>query len=148
MSTRILVVEDNAFSREMLCDWLELQGYLADSATSLAEAYAAINHAQPSAVLLDVQLGADDGLSLAEWLRKDKALCHLPVIAVTAHAMLTEQDRIMQAGCNVCISKPVDFESLKEQLDRWLRVAAIVQADCQCRHVTMQSELALKERRR
>lgn len=147
MRTRILVVEDNAFSREMLCDWLELQGYLADSATCLDEAFAAIERSRPSAVLLDVQLGAEDGLALAAWLRKDKELFYLPVIAVTAHAMVTEQDRMIQAGCNVCISKPVDFDSLREQLKRWLRVAAVIQDDSRCVRVSLQSEIGLKEPR-
>jgi CheY-like chemotaxis protein len=128
VNTRILVVEDNAFSREMLCDWLELQGYEVDSAPSLYEAVQALQRARPAAVLLDVQLGNDDGLSLAVSLRQDPALRHIPVIAVTAHAMVAEQERILRAGCNACIPKPVDFDSLKEQLNRWLRVAAVLEA--------------------
>ncbi len=128
MSTRILVVEDNAFSREMLCDWLELQGYEVDSAPSLYEAVNAVQRARPAAVLLDVQLGHEDGLSFAVSLRQDPSLRHIPVIAVTAHAMITEQERILQSGCNACIPKPVDFDSLKEQLNRWLRVAAVLEA--------------------
>jgi len=71
-------------------------------------------------VLLDVQLGADDGLSLAAWLRQQPALRDIPVIAVTAHAMVTERERILQAGCNACVSKPVDFKLLREHLERWL----------------------------
>jgi CheY-like chemotaxis protein len=113
VSTRILVVEDNAFSREMLCDWLELQGYEVDSAPSLYEAVNAVQR---------------DGLSFAVSLRQDPSLRHIPVIAVTAHAMITEQERILQSGCNACIPKPVDFDSLKEQLNRWLRVAAVLEA--------------------
>jgi len=144
--TRILVVEDNEFSREMLCDWLELQGYEADSATCLAEAFRAIENARPAAVLLDIQLGAEDGLRVATWLRNEQKLRHTPVIAVTAHAMVTQQERIMRAGCNACISKPVDFDSLKEQLNRWLRVAAVVEADSKCSRVTLESAIGLKER--
>jgi two-component system, cell cycle response regulator DivK len=127
VKTRILVVEDNAFSREMLCDWLELQGFEVDSAASLSAAFAAVKRQQPEAVLLDVQLGADDGLSLAIWLRREQARCHIPVIAVTAHAMVAEQERILRAGCNACISKPVEFDSLRQQLKRWLTVAAAAQ---------------------
>ncbi len=134
MKAHILVVEDNAFSREMLCDWLELQGFAVDSASSLSEALAAVEKSRPDAVLLDVQLGADDGLSLAAWLRLDKTRGHIPVIAVTAHAMVMEQERILQAGCNACISKPIDFQLLLEQLDRWLTVATVMnrasRSDC------------------
>ena len=49
-------------------------------------------------------------------------LSHIPVIAVTAHAMVTEQERIFQAGCNACVSKPVDFKVLTKQLHQWLAV--------------------------
>jgi two-component system cell cycle response regulator DivK len=126
MKPHILVVEDNAFSRELLCDWLELQGFTVASATSLSEALAAVMRCEPAAVLLDVQLGGEDGLSLAAWLRLDKARHHIPVIAVTAHAMFSEQDRILRAGCNACISKPVDFPLLLEKLNRWLTVAGVM----------------------
>jgi CheY-like chemotaxis protein len=71
-------------------------------------------------VLLDVQLGDEDGLSLAVWMRKQTKLCRIPVIAVTAHALVTEQQRFLQAGCNACIPKPVDFKLLGEQLESWL----------------------------
>jgi len=129
VSTRILVVEDNAFSREMLCDWLELQGYAVESASTLAEAFTTIEKSLPDAVLLDVQLGSADGLTLAAWLRLDQGKNHIPVIAVTAHAMVTEQDRIMHSGCNACISKPIDFKLLAEQLKRWLTVACVMKRD-------------------
>jgi CheY-like chemotaxis protein len=124
MNERVLVVEDNAFNLEMLSDWLALREYEVTSATTLSEAIAVIEKYPPHIVLLDVQLGAEDGLSLAAWLRQHRILCHTPVIAVTAHAMVTEQERMLQAGCNACISKPVEFQLLHEQLRKWLVIAA------------------------
>ncbi len=118
--TRILVVEDNQLSRELLCDWLEAENYDVASATTLEQAFAAIQEMPPDAVLLDVQLGDQDGLSIASWIRKQTSLSHIPVIAVTAHAMVTEQERIYVAGCNACVSKPVDFKLLRLQLEQWL----------------------------
>ncbi len=50
-------------------------------------------------------------------------LHHIPVLAVTAHAMVTDQQRVIQAGCDACISKPVDFKSLSRQLELWLNHA-------------------------
>ena len=129
MKQCVLVVEDNQFSRELLCDWLETEGYEVRFAEDLKTAFAAVQTYQPRAVLLDVQLGADDGLSLASWIRQQPRLLHIPVIAVTAHAMVTEQQRILQAGCNTCLSKPVDFNLLRDQLHRWLAVAANRQRD-------------------
>jgi CheY-like chemotaxis protein len=117
---RILVVEDNLLNRELLCDWLEIEGFAVVAAESLAEASAFFGHEELHAVLLDVQLGSEDGLSLAEWIRNDPRFRNLPVIAVTAHAMVTDQLRVMQAGCNACVSKPIDFKALGQYLEALL----------------------------
>jgi CheY-like chemotaxis protein len=117
---RILVVEDNAINRELLCDWLESRGYAVLSAQDVAAAQRLLQDQQPDAVLLDVQLGSEDGLSLAAWIRRQPGFSGIPVIAVTAHAMVTEQQRTLQCGCNACISKPIDFKLLERELDRWL----------------------------
>jgi CheY-like chemotaxis protein len=117
---RILVVEDNAVNRELLCDWLAAQGYVVLSAEDLGSAEHLLQSEQPDAVLLDVQLGDEDGLSLAAWMRQQPRFSGIPVIAVTAHAMVTEQQRFLQSGCNACISKPIDFKLLKQELDKWL----------------------------
>ena len=117
---RILVVEDNAINRELLCDWLEAQDYEVLSAEDLGGAQRLLQVEQPDAVLLDVQLGSEDGLSLAAWMRRQPRFSGIPVIAVTAHAMVTEQQRFLQAGCNACISKPIDFKLLSRELDKWL----------------------------
>ena len=116
MSHRILVVEDNPLNSELLCDWLEAEGYCVVSAATLHDACAALEKDAPNAVLLDVQLGAEDGLELAVSIRNDPRLRSLPVIAVTAHAMVTEQQRVMRAGCNACVSKPIDFKALNRHL--------------------------------
>lgn len=121
MKPSILVVEDNPLNRELLCDWLEVEGYEVWSVENLSSAIASLEQRPPGAVLLDVQLGDDDGLSLAAWMRKQPKLCHIPVIAVTAHALVTEQHSFLQAGCNACVSKPIDFKILREELERWLK---------------------------
>lgn len=123
MKRRILAVEDNDLSRELMCDWLETEGYDVISAANLEDAFAAVQSQPPDAILLDVQLGADDGLTLASWIRQQPTLCHIPVIAVTAHAMVTEQERIFLVGCNAYVPKPVDLKLLSQQLERWLAFA-------------------------
>ncbi|MGH9494929.1 MAG: response regulator [Candidatus Sulfotelmatobacter sp.] len=120
MSHRILVVEDNPANLELLVDWLESEGFQAQTATTLDEAFAAFKGTPPETVLLDVQLGMQDGLTLATWIRRDPKLRGIPVIAVTAHAMVTDHERVMRAGCSACISKPIDFHALRERLDQWL----------------------------
>jgi CheY-like chemotaxis protein len=120
MSQRILVVEDNLLNRELLCDWLETEGFTTVTAETLADAFAVFEAQMPDAVLLDVQLGGEDGLNLATWIRNSPKLRSLPVIAVTAHAMVTDQQRVMQAGCNACVSKPIDFKLLNRHLQTCL----------------------------
>ena len=117
---RIFVVADNAINRELLCDWLEAQDYVALSTEELGGAQRLLKDEQPDAVLLDVQLGNEDGLSLAAWMRRQPGFSGIPVIAVTAHALVTEQQRFLQSGCNACISQPIDFKLLHRELGKWL----------------------------
>lgn len=124
MKPRILVVEDNPLSRELLCDWLETEGYEVTSTADLKSAFAAVRSHQPHAVLLDIQVGGEDGLALAAWIRQEPSFREIPVIAVTAHAMADERQRILQGGCNACFSKPVDFAALQKQLQLFLRSLA------------------------
>ncbi len=128
MTHRILVVEDNLVNRELLCVWLETEGYDVTSAENLKAAFAAVHSHQPHAVLLDIQLGDEDGADFATWVRQqNSSLREIPIIAVTAHAMTTERQRILQAGCNACIPKPIDFQELKDQLIGWLAVPTVSQ---------------------
>ncbi|HUA01834.1 MAG TPA: response regulator [Candidatus Aquilonibacter sp.] len=120
MRSRILIVEDNQPNRELLSDWLEAEGYEVLSAENLREGFAALEKPDIGAILLDVQLGDEDGLALAQWVRKQEQLRNLPIIAVTAHAMVTDHERVIKAGCNACVSKPIDFGLLHREITRWL----------------------------
>lgn len=117
---RILIVEDNPLNSELLQDWLETEGYAVATAATLDEARVELNGLTPEAVLLDVQLGLEDGLTLATEIRSDPRLSNLPVIAVTAHAMITDQQRVMEAGCDASVSKPIDFDLLREKLQAFI----------------------------
>ena len=117
----LLVVEDNQLNRELLCDWLEVEGYEVWSATDLKTSYEVFAKRIPDAVLLDINLGAENGLHLLAWMRQKPELGKIPVIAVTAHALVTEREGILQAGCRACLSKPIDFKVLRGELHRWLQ---------------------------
>jgi CheY-like chemotaxis protein len=119
MKHRVLVVEDNQLNSELLRDWLEVEGYEAIVAADLNEAFAFLEKHKPDAVLLDVQLGSDDGLAVVLRIRHEPLLRDIPVIAVTAQVTLFEQQRILESGCNSVVSKPVDFKVLLEQLQLW-----------------------------
>ena len=114
-------LKDNPANRELLCDWLEVEGYDFVTAADLKGSFEALAKHSPDAVLLDINLGAEDGLSLVEWIRQKPEWREIPVIAVTAHALVTERERILNAGCKACLSKPIDFQQLREQLS--LRLA-------------------------
>jgi two-component system, cell cycle response regulator DivK len=117
----VLVVEDNQLNRELLCDWLEVEGYEVWSAADLKSSYEVFSKRLPDAVLLDINLGKDNGLDLVAWIREKPETREIPVIGVTAHALVAEQERILEAGCRACLSKPIDFRLLREELNRWLR---------------------------
>jgi len=120
VNQRVLVVEDNPLNCELLRDWLEVEGYKVLIAENLSAAMAAVESEQPNAVLLDIQLGSEDGLALMPWMHQRPSVRQIPVIAVTAHAMLTERERILDSGCKTIISKPIDFKLLRSQLRLWI----------------------------
>jgi two-component system, cell cycle response regulator DivK len=113
----ILVVEDNQLNRELLRDWLEVEGYEVWSAEDLKTSYEVFAKRIPDVVLLDINLGKDSGLDLVAWMRQKPETREIPVIAVTAHAMAAEQERILKSGCIACLSKPIDFQQLREHLN-------------------------------
>ena len=117
----ILVVEDNQLNRELLRDWLEVEGYEVWPAADLNASYEVFSKRPPDAVLLDINLGSESGLDLLAWMRQKPELREIPVIAVTAHALVAEQESILQAGCRACLSKPIDFKKLGEELNRSLQ---------------------------
>ena len=121
MKQSILVVEDNPLNLELLRDWLEMEGYEVWSAADLKASYEVFAKRLPDAVLLDINLGKDDGLDLLAWMRQNTETREIPVLAVTAHALVAEQERILKAGCRACLSKPIDFQLLREELSRWLQ---------------------------
>jgi two-component system cell cycle response regulator DivK len=123
----ILVIEDNLLNRELLCDWLEVEDYEVWCDADLNTSFEVFSKQLPDAVLLDINLGKDDGLDLLAWMRQKPETRGIPVIAVTAHALLAEQALILQAGCCACLSKPIDFQLLRKELNCWLQSGAVPQ---------------------
>jgi two-component system cell cycle response regulator DivK len=117
----ILVVEDNQLNCELLRDWLEVESYEVWCAADLKASYEVFSKRLLDVVLLDINLGKDDGLDLLAWMGQKPETREIPVIAVTAHAVVAEQQRILNAGCRACLSKPIDFQLLRVELDRWLQ---------------------------
>jgi CheY-like chemotaxis protein len=124
MKQTVLIVEDNPANQELLSDWLEAEGFAVRTASNLQQAFAALEADIPRAVLLDVQLGREDGLAVATRIRQEPLLRSVPVIAVTAHAMVTDHERVIRAGCSACIPKPIDFKQLRSEMELWMGAGA------------------------
>lgn len=119
-SVVILVVEDYEANQLLFCSVLEREGYRVDVAASSAEALQRLSVRRPSLILMDIQLGGEDGLALAARLKADPATAMIPIVALTALAMPSDQQRAMTAGCAGYISKPINTRIFAEQVESYL----------------------------
>ena len=113
---RILIVEDDAVTRLSLKRLLEKSGHSVGVAEHGAEALRILEQEQFDLILMDIQMPVMDGVEATREIRfKDRfeAIRDIPIIAVTAYAMSGDRDKILGAGMNDYISKPVDIEALK-----------------------------------
>ena len=119
---KLLVVEDNEDNRRVLVLRLRHFGaYDIREATTGQEALECIVQDPPALVLLDLKLPGLDGWETARRIRALPApLNALPIIAVTAHAMLEDRGKALAAGCDEYVAKPVNFPELHEKLTRLL----------------------------
>jgi CheY-like chemotaxis protein len=117
----ILVVEDNPVNARLIMTLLEQAGYEAIAAENGREALEAVHQRQFSLILMDIQMPEMDGLEATRRLRSDPQTQSLPVIAVTAHALIGDRDRCLAAGMNDYLTKPVDREKLISTICRYLK---------------------------
>ena len=118
--SKILLIEDNEANRKMLLRRLESRGYeviLAfdgESGLSIAEREA------PDLILMDMSLPVLDGWEATRRLKSAKSTQHIPVIALTAHAMSGDRNRALEAGCDDYDTKPVELSRLLEKVEALL----------------------------
>ena len=126
---RVLVVEDNAINQEVARGLLQHAGAQVTVASS-GEAALALLAAQPfDAVLMDVQMPEMDGYETTQRIRQNPAWTGLPVIAMTAHAMVTDREKSLASGMNDHVNKPVAPSELYATLARWLPPHSVVPAE-------------------
>jgi len=116
----ILLVEDNETNQMLAMTVLQRDGYRVDVAGSSEEATLRLAAARPDLILMDLQLPGQDGLSLTRALKEDPATNSIPIVAMTAHAMLGDADEALAAGCAGYIAKPIDTRVLGDQVRRYL----------------------------
>jgi two-component system cell cycle response regulator DivK len=112
MSQRILVVEDNDRNRRLLKILLRSRGYEVIEAVTGEEAMKYLRDHKPGLILMDIQLPNVDGLELTKNIKSNPKTADIPIVAVTAYAMKGDRERILEAGCDGYISKPIDTRRL------------------------------------
>jgi two-component system cell cycle response regulator DivK len=117
---KVLIAEDNPVNRELLRELLEGRGYEVEEACDGEEALAMIDRTHPNVVLLDLGMPKLDGYGTIQKIRKDPKLIGLRVMAVTAYAMRGDREKILDAGFDAYLSKPINAALLSEELDKLL----------------------------
>jgi CheY-like chemotaxis protein len=120
MSRYILVVEDNAQNRYLITYLLERHGHRVVSVEGALEGIARARAETPALILLDIQLPVMDGYAVARALREDPVLGHVPIVAVTSHALPGDREKAIEAGCSAYIEKPIDPETFVADVQRLL----------------------------
>ncbi len=119
-TAKILLVEDQEMNRDMLSRRLKKRGYEVSMAVDGAEGVEMARSESPDLILMDMSLPVMDGWEATRTLKGDEATRAIPVVALTAHAMSTDRDKAMDAGCDAYETKPVDLPRLLATMKKLL----------------------------
>ena len=117
---KILLVEDQEMNRDMLSRRLKKRGYDVEIAVDGAEGLEKAKSTSPDLILMDMSLPVIDGWEATRRLKADDETKAVPVIALTAHAMSTDREKAMDAGCDAYETKPVELPRLLEAIEKLL----------------------------
>lgn len=120
---RILIVEDNDLNLKLFRDLLNANGYDTVETKEGLEAIGLTRNVMPDLIIMDIQLPEVSGLDVTRKIKSDQSMRHIPIIAVTAFAMKDDEDRILRAGCEAYISKPIAIEHFMTVVRRFLEPA-------------------------
>jgi len=125
---KILLVEDNEMNRDMLSRRLQRKGYQVVLAVDGRSGVEMTQTQAPDLVLMDMSLPVLDGWEATRRLKADAATRHIPVIALTAHAMSSDHEKALKAGCDDYDTKPVELSRLLAKIDALLSGGEIASA--------------------
>lgn len=130
MSQRtILVVDDNPTNLKLVSDVLAFEGYEILKAVDAEQAEDLLHRTLPDLILLDIALPGMDGLSLTRKLRSDARTASLRIVALTAFAMVGDEERARDAGCDGYVTKPIDTRALPAVVASYLTQSAAPSGD-------------------
>ncbi len=119
--TTILIVEDNEMNRDMLSRRLERKGYQILIAVDGQMGVDVARAKSPDLVLMDMSLPVVDGWEATRRMKADAVLKHIPVIALTAHAMANDRAKALEAGCDDYDTKPIELPRLLAKIETLLQ---------------------------
>jgi two-component system, cell cycle response regulator DivK len=119
---KILLVEDNEMNRDMLSRRLQRKGYSVVTADDGEKGLLLARSEVPDLILMDISLPVMGGWEVTRLLKADESTRHIPIIALTAHAWVTDREKAIEAGCDDYDTKPVEFARLSEKIENLLTV--------------------------
>ena len=119
---KILLVEDNEMNRDMLSRRLERKGYRVVVAQDGRQGYLLARSERPDLILMDLSLPVMDGWEVTRLLKSNGSTSRIPIIVLTAHALVTDREKAFEAGCDDYDTKPVEFARLSEKIENLLVV--------------------------
>ena len=120
----ILIVDDNPVNMKLIRVLLTGEGYDVRTASDAAETVGILKTVHPGLILMDIQLPGIDGLELTRRLKADPSTRDIPIVGLTAYAMKGDEERILAAGCDGYIPKPVDTRTLPAFIRSYLERSA------------------------
>ncbi len=120
MAKKILIVEDNDLNLKLFRDLLGANGYQTFETKEGIEAISMTRNVMPDLIVMDIQLPEISGLDITRKIKADGSIKHIPVIAVTAFAMKDDEEKILAAGCEAYLSKPIAIDVFLNTIRRFL----------------------------
>jgi len=117
---KILLVEDNEMNRDMLSRRLQRRGYSVVIAQDGEQGLSLAKSEAPDLILMDISLPVMDGWQVTRLLKSNANTSHIPVIALTAHAMVSDRQKAFESGCDDYDTKPVEISRLSEKIENLL----------------------------